>query len=495
MNRIVVYSPGCLLCALLLAFPAEAQVEGVRLMFMEPEATAEAGQPPTYRLVTDPERAKTYTAWTNNEAARMALELYQRAWRIAHKNDQARAQNPVYYIALVPEGNHADVGFRLRSDAGQEAYPHMAYVKLDPDEPTFRTTLLHETGHVLLYLLNGGMKIPGRDIASIPHTTAALTDRGTAFSEGFAIHLETLAAHLTTDPAMRDRYHHQRFLFGPSHQRQSEYFRHSIDLLTYSQSRARYYEIRENNFAFAPAFRGPDYLRVQLDKSRDFATLRDANQLLQSEGFYASFFFSFLLRGERAPTAETIHQRQDKVLATLAEMFRSRAMEPDAPYLLYFVETHMQMRPAEAGEAVDVLLDLSHGVFVDRHAATLWRDHYLGALRLDLAERNNEKIAAARSQWRTEALKHPNVLSALLGPQIRCEVPARSVMLVAFGEAAPLSFDVNTVEEGIMRLIPGITDSQIDTWLLQRRQKAFSDVDDFKKRAGLSEHVLARLKF
>lgn len=234
---------------------------------------------------------------------------------------------------------------------------------------------------------------------------------------------------------------------------------------------------------------------MQLDKSRDFATLRDANQLVPSEGFYASFFFSFLLRGESTPTAETIHQRQNQVLATLAEMFRSRSMEPDAPYLLYFVETHMQTHPAEAGEAVDVLLDLSHGVFVDRHATTLWRDHYLGALRLDLAERNNEKIAAARSHWRTEVLKNPNVLYALLGPQLRCEVPARSVMLVAFGEAAPLSFDVNTVEEGIMRLIPGITDSQIDAWLSERRQSALGDVDDFKKRAGLSEHVLAGLRF
>ena len=82
-----------------------------------------------------------------------------------------------------------------------------------------------------MLLLNNGARA---QIACIPHTTAALTDRGTASNEGFAIHLETLAAHTASEPVVKERYHHPNFLFGVSHHRRSEYYRQSMDLLTYS---------------------------------------------------------------------------------------------------------------------------------------------------------------------------------------------------------------------------------------------------------------------
>ena len=61
-----------------------------------------------------------------------------------------------------------------------------------------------------------------------------------------------------------------------------------------------------------------------------------------------------------------------------------RRWRVDDPFLLLFVEAYIRKFPAEASEVIDVLLDLSHGVFVDREAAALWHAHYLGALRLDL---------------------------------------------------------------------------------------------------------------
>jgi len=479
---------GCVVFALLLCIEAQGQIEGVRIVFMEPDATAAQVQVPSYRLVSEANRLKTYANWMNNESARMAMDLYKRAWRMVQKSDRV----PVFYIALIREGNHPALGFRLRDGLGWKDYATTTYIKLDPDEEIFNATLLHETGHIILYMLNGGDGFPARRIASISHSTAALTDRSTAFNEGFAIHLETLAAHLGSDAARRDSYDHRSFLFGITPQRRSEYYRQSMDLLSYAQTRTRYYEVRENVFAFAPAYKGPDYLRIQLEKSRDFAALRDSNQLLQSEGFYATFFFSFVVRGN-ALTGQLIRARQDQMLAVLAEMFRSMPAGTDTPYLLRFAETFMRKYPSEAGEMADVLLDLSHGVFVDSRASGLWREHYLGALRLDLAERDNEKLNRIRSEWRTKVIDNPQVLYSRIGAQIRCEVPAVSVRLVAFGDAAPLSFDVNTVDEGIMHMIPGITESEVETWLLRRGEKAFKDVPDFNERSRLSENILANL--
>ena len=68
------------------------------------------------------------------------------------------------------------------------------------------------------------------------------------------------------------------------------------------------------------------------------------------------------------------------------------------PYLLRFVETYLRLYPDEAGDIVDVLLDLSHGVFVDAEAAALWRAYYEAALRLDMPAL--PKARPCRWRWR-----------------------------------------------------------------------------------------------
>lgn len=473
----------------------EVSVGGVHFVFLELDPGSPAGAAPVYRKVADPERLARMGRWLENDSARWAADVYRRARTIAAARGLARNQPVEYFIALVPDGNNGAVGFRLRTGQVIETHPRTAYIQLGPEEWRFTTTLLHETGHVALAMLAGGREVPKREIAAIPHTVAALTDRGTAFDEGFATHLETLVAHVSTAPEVRQRYRHDQFLFGPGAQMRGEYYQHSSDLLTFAQTTARYAEVRDNNFAFASAFKGPDYLRVQMEKARDFATLRDADQLLQSEGFYASFFFGFLVRGNGTPPPNQLRQRQDKVMAALAEMFANSTFTPEAPFLLEFLESYRRLYPEEAGEALDVFLDLTHGVFVSPEAASLWREHYLAALRLDLRQLGREIIDAARERWRTTAAKEPKALYSRLGPQVRCEVAGRTVSLVGLGTDAPLSMDVNTAEEGIVRLISGITDAEVSSWLAARARVPFAGVEDFKTRAGLSERALGSLQF
>jgi hypothetical protein len=473
----------------------DVSIGGVQFVFMEADPGPPGGDPPLYRRVTDGERVARLGRWLENDSARWAADVYRRARTIAAARGLAHNQPVEYFIALVPDGNNGAVGFRLRTGQVIEAHPRTAYIQLGPEEWRFTTTLLHETGHVALAMLAGGREVPKREIAAIPHTVAALTDRGTAFDEGFATHLETLVAHVSSAPEVRQLYRHGRFLFGPGAQMRGEYYQHSSDLLTFAQTTARYAEVRDNNFAFGSAFKGPDYLRVQMEKARDFATLRDADQLLQSEGFYASFFFAVLVRGNGTPPPDQLRQRQDKVMTALGEMFASRAFAPEAPYLLEFVESYRQLYPTEADDLIDVFLDLTHGVFVDPEAVSLWREHYLAALRLDLQALGREKIDAARGRWRTTAAREPKVLYSRLGPQLRCEVAGRTVRLVGLGTEAQLSMDVNTAEEGIARMIPGVTDGEVTSWLAARARSAFASVEDFRTRAGLSEKSLGTLKF
>jgi len=479
-------------CSLLIAATAAA---GPRLVFMTPVGEVAEGQLPTYRRVTDDTMVGGYEAWLQNESAQFALGLYERAYDVMRRRGSAGDETPTYHVALVPGGNHADSGFRLEDGDTIREYAKRAYIKLNPDQRAFGNTFLHETGHVLLSILSGGEGIPVVGIPSIPHTTAALTERGTAFNEGFAIHLETIVAHISDDADMRARYRHERMDFGNLDIRESEYYRHAADLMSYSQSVARYYEVRENNYAFAPACREPDYLRVQLEKSRDFSTLLDANQLLQSEGFYASFFFSMAARGNGIPDRSTLNERYERTFAAIADMFATHDVAPDAPYLPWFVESYIKLHPKHAGEMTDLLLDLTHGVFVDAEAATLWSKLYKAARSLDLKNLPRDEIKSAYRRWGDAVRKDLSVLYSRLGPQLPCEVPSLEVTLVALGGSAPVAFDLNTVQEGIIRMIPGIDSEAVGHWLAERAKAPFKSIEDFKTRMRLSAETVAKLTF
>jgi hypothetical protein len=488
--------PGLLILALIVLAQRPATglaQETMSVTFLEPDESAPSEGLAAYREIVDPEQIDRYKAWLENESAGWALDLYEQTLRLARQRGLPGRQLGTYYIALVPGGNYAEVGFRLREGDGWAEYTNTPYIILGPQEWRFATTFLHETGHVVLALLTRGDEIPKRRIASIPHTTAALTDRGTAFDEGYAIHLETLMAHLTTESWLHNRYRHGQFLFGEQPGFLAEYFRGSADLLSFSQTVARYYEVRENNYAFQSAHTGPDYLRVQMEKPRNFAELRDANQLLQSEGFHASFFFGLLMRGRGLPPADTVRARQSRLLAALAEMLAPGKLEPDAPYLIDFLETYVRMYPAEAAEAADVFLDLTRGVFLDPGAVALWRDHYMAALRLDFGALRREEISAARARWREELASNPSLVHSRIGPQIACRVDDVTVKLVALGERAPLSFDLNTAQPGVLWLIPEIDDAGIESWLGARAGAPFTSVADFQSRVRIPEGAAERM--
>jgi hypothetical protein len=466
----------------------------VNVIFLEPLGQVDTRgaeitrKNPLYRKVADTAR---YTAWLHNESAERAFRLYRDACQEARSGGGV----PDYYVALVKGGNHAAVGFRLQDGGAIEEHARQPYILLDPDPASFETTLLHETGHVAMATLAGGRQLDGKQVAAIPHTTAALSDRTSAFSEGYAIHLETLEAHIGRDPKIRGLYQRQQVLFGDAPFRSAEFFRHSADLTSYSQNLARYGEIRDNNFAFDSAFQGPDYLRVQLEKARDFATLRDANQLLQSEGYYASFFFLFALRGSGIPDDAVIDQRERQIMRAMRVMFAAGHPDESSPWLLKLIAEYMKQFPEEKTAIVDALNDTSHGVFVDPAALALWRDHYLAAVEIDKAKLNLPGIAAARQRWREQVLADPGVLLSRLGPELPCELPSRKVRIAAFGEDMTVRFDLNTVQPGIMRLIPGIAEDEVSRWLAERARAPFATPDDFRARRILAAARGAALQF
>ena len=76
-----------------------------------------------------------------------------------------------------------------------------------------------------------------------------------------------------------------------------------------------------------------------------------------------------------------------------------------------------------------------------------------------------------------------------------CEVPKVMVGLVAFGRPTALSFDLNTVQEGVIRMIPSIDEADVARWLTERDKTPFTGFDDFRARTELPSPVLEEMKF
>ncbi|HPW55573.1 MAG TPA: hypothetical protein PLP31_07540 [Thermoanaerobaculaceae bacterium] len=484
--------PRCALAAATLLAAGTAAGQGSPFHFVEPDLTAPAGTLPAFRTVTDSARLERLRGWSTNEAALFAAEIYRLAWS-AGRAPGATVAPERLVVAVEADCASTGTGFRLRDGKVWQEWPRAPYLRLGEDAGRFSTVLLHETGHACQILLAGGRTLPGQAISPIPHAVSALTDRTTAFSEGFAIALETVAAQHAVTPALRSLLHPDELLFGPASRMQGEYFRPSVQLATYAQPQARYRDVRDNAFAFASAVRAPDYLRVQLEPARDLTTLRDANQLMQSEGFAASVFYALVMRGSR-PDAATVRARLGSLLQAMQEILRRPDLGPDTPLLLEAVLALARRDPTERREVLAVLLDCSRGVLVDGNAAPMWRRHYLAALHQDLEQLELDAINAARQRWLTTALSDPAVLASRLGPQLACTVDTVTVRLPGMGVEAPLRFDVNTAEEGVLRVIPGISEAEVASWLDQRQHRPFVSARDFRVRVKLQPEVAARLR-
>jgi hypothetical protein len=74
------------------------------------------------------------------------------------------------------------------------------------------------------------------------------------------------------------------------------------------------------------------------------------------------------------------------------------------------------------------------------------------------------------------------VLARRIGPVVPVVVASVQVRLVAFGDAAPVSFDVNAVGAPMLALVPGWSGAQVEQVLAERETSPFADVDDLRSR-------------
>ncbi len=448
---------------------------------------------PSFEPITEREQLMALKQNLKNESAYFAFKLFDMAQRTA-------GTKYPFFIVIEKGGNNASQGFRLRVAADQyENFDRAPYIKLDPSAKAFRTTLLHESGHMIFSVLSRGQGIATEQIAPMYHTTSAITDRGTAFNEGFAEHLEAVMAHFSGDRQTKQYYGHRKLANPSGSMVRSGFLFPMDDMSNYAQSFARYQSVRDNHYSFENATDTINYYRIQLSPTPDLERPRNASQLVASEGFCATYFFWLVAEQIDTLSPEEITEVYqpifDALQLTLAKVPKDN--EPIPPYLTSFVKNYGQKNSKLKTVGVRLLHHLSHGAFFDRDYSNRWKEALRAHYRLDIAairklhqslESNEKKIVEQFSK------RHESIDSNI-GNVIAVQLANTKVRLpVAFGgQELPLSFDINTIPARVLTMIDGISQKEIDSFEVNRKVP-YRDLADFKKRSGIKKQILEQFK-
>jgi len=468
----------------------------IPVVFLEPVENADksAGKDRVYRIIPrDDLRVLEAEHLIDNEPARFTRTLVAWAWQTF--GAPADWSDPHLPIVLQKGGNNAAVGLRLLVNGKIEEHPGVPFIVLELDALSLSETLLHEGGHLLHSIAARG-RHPSSSWSAITHTTFAVTDPLTALAEGYAIHFETLLGHYGRDTEKRAFYHRLAPAFDLKSGRRAEFYAPITDLMTFSQSWARYQAVRETWPAFAGHVYPGDYVRSQFDPARDRAVLKPANAMIASEGVAASVLF-WMSAGiaDRAGTAFGLGLDQPGLLEAEQELLRALATLPAKnefrPDLIDFVSAFGKPGSARRALAISRFVNVTRGVTARPEIREMWRRLYGDAVNLDVDGTKPlfTELDALRQGIVDAATADAGVLRKGIGAVLPVRAPKALLELKAFGQKFPLEFDLNSATEAEW-LAAGVDAATAEKLQKDRDRAPFASIQDFETRAGAALQAL-----
>lgn len=468
---------------------AAAQDVPIPIIWLEPAGgTPPKGELPVYKPIPPGDsRFKDAERLVDNEAAAFTRLLVARAWRIFPP--PADWTPPRLPIVLAEGGNNAEAGFRLLVEGSLEEHPGVPLLILQLDSGSLSNTLVHEGGHLLQSIATAGRRASPW-WSAVVHSTFAVTDPITALSEGYAIHFETLWAHYGKQPEMRAYYHRLSPSFDLRNSRRAEFYAPIADLMTFSQTWARYQAVRDTWPSFAGHVHPGDYLRSQYDPARDRAVLKPANAMVASEGVVASTLFwtvASMAQQAGAKPGEGLDQpplrvAEETLLRAFSALPAGQGFRPDVVDLVSAIGA--PGTPARL-LAISRFVNITRGVTGGAGLRAKWTALYRDALGLDFEATKPlfADLDAARDRIIESAVKDPATLRLMVGPVIPVRAPKVLLELKMLGQKFELDFDLNAATEAEWQAAGA--DGTITKGVLQERDRApFLSVADFEKRTG-----------
>jgi DNA uptake protein ComE-like DNA-binding protein len=402
-------------------------------------------------------------------ATKFMLELDEQAQRVAG----VRAPAPTYLLLSKQDGGFARRGFWFADANNKVEWRSDPYVELVVDKEaidggSFEEIFAHELGHVVLRRLFP--RLPN-GLSRNAHSSLAITDYPAAFDEGFAIHFQGLARHLTENVKLKA--FDKGFEFKP--------------FLPYWQSNAdrtlRVRGMRDNLFVHRQV---PTALQVGDATSLfDLSHFKNGQQMLSSEGVIATLFYHLQL--SPPDTISALTDRYRSLLISLRAL-NDQKITASTPVFLSLIRAHTQRLPSLQTRWTSTVLNLTYGATA---SDTVIRDMTkLSALgqegRAEEFTAALKKSRASLAALTTQVTRNPQRLGAAIGPEL----------WLAFKQAngEVLTVNLNTAEKTSLMHIVGFESTEADLLLANRNTHgAFANVADFSTRRDASPVVRKRL--
>ncbi|TFW34395.1 ComEA family DNA-binding protein [Massilia horti] len=392
------------------------------------------------------------------------LELDELAMQVAGAGKQTT------WLQLAQEdGGFARRGFWLQDGSAMrwvdEPMVDLVVNEASIADGSFEEIFAHELGHVILRRLVPNLP---NGYSRTEHHSFSVTDQPTAFDEGWATHFQGIASLLTGNERLR------AFDAGLEGKPFLPLWLSNLD------RESRIIGMRQNWFVHrqvTPDGADDAIVRHDLSTLFDRARLKNAPQMLATEGVLATVFYRQLAPSSRAGLA-----------ARYAPMFRSlRALsadklDADTALLPALAQAMQRTDPAEGQRFVTTLTQTTYGALSSPEikAAT---EALAAPGRLGDGDAFVPALQAIRKQFDAELAQvqaHPDKLAAHAGPALWLAHPGHKVA------GQPLVVDLNTAEREHLLALPGIDANACERALASRaRDGNFTSIADFAARAGL----------
>jgi DNA uptake protein ComE-like DNA-binding protein len=390
-------------------------------------------------------------------AVKFMLAMDEQAQRIAGTATPA----PTYLLRSQEEGGFARRGFWLAESGNKvtwhsDPYVDLAVDKQSIDDGAFEEIFAHEMGHLLLRRLMP--RLPN-GLSRTPHSSLAITDYPTAFDEGFAIHFQGLARHLSANAQLKAT--DEGLTFKPF----LPYWQSNVDRTL------RIRGVRDNLFVH-------QQLAVALDLGDatslfDVTHFKNGQQMLSSEGVVATLFYHLLL--QPGDNTAQLAERYKSLLGSLHAL-NIQKLASSTPFMLSLVQTHIERVPAEREQWIGTVLNLTYGATA---STSLLRDMTkLSALgqegRTQEFQVALKQARAALASLTSQIVRNPQRLAAALGPE---------VWLAFKQKDGEVTVNLNTAEKTTLLNAVGLASLDADLLLADRAARGpFVSVDDFVAR-------------
>ena len=426
------------------------------------------------------------------------------------------------YICLMKGGNRPKQGFYLQTDGQTIPKTQCYYIEMPPVPFLFECIFAHENGHLIdAYLMDVVFGYhPQRPV----HTTPAVTDFRTAFSEGWGNHFETMTVNATVSHDVKKSY-------TLDDRKGQYYFTHLQDVWSLSNHFKRYSWIKQNLFAFKRQSRLRDGLTGE-EKVKNFyynwmnysflgGELKNIQQMLSCEGVCATIFYRMATDEDlqnryrdkafyRPFTGEVENRDIRKVISPQENIYlkmnfakyqqfqeyRQTSQVTSGPLMLDFILKYVELFPEDADDVLLLFAESTYLTSVWPDALRFYRDADAVA-HLTMYDRNllTASIKAMMTRLKStmaEIKVKPYLIARGVGPALWIENDR--FIITMMGHEFHLSINLNAAEDFELMTLPGVTHKQVQKLIEYRDGRGyFRTLLDVKRADALTAGQYAEL--